>query len=132
MSQTFTLRRLMMGVTLLCVLLALGVNFPVVSLVVALVIGHFIPTIVVCAVLPWFSSRRVLTLNVALVGAIVGFLVAPAMHVHSAGLPDVWDMVSLMLASKALPAAAGAIIAGFACVGFFPRRIKARQEIDRA
>jgi len=128
MSRTFSLWGLMAGVTSVCVLVALAVNFPGFALIVALIVGYFIPTIVVCGVLPWFSSRPTLTVNVAFLGAIVGFLIAPPIHAISGGTREFWDLYARELEFKALPAALGAFFAGFACVGFFPRWVK--REID--
>lgn len=122
MSLTFSLRRLLVGVTVVCVLCALVANFPQAAHAVVLGIPFVAPTIVMCAVLPWCSSRPLLTLFAAIAGAWIGWMYFPhTIHELRSEPPDWWDMYSYTLQSQAFPAAAGAFFGGFACVGFFPR-----------
>jgi hypothetical protein len=130
MTYTFSLRRLMIGVTVLCAFCALVAAFPGATYMVIWAAGLFAPTIVACAVLPWFSSRPLLTAAVAVAGAILAYLASPTMYVSWAGMPGWWDLYSLDFQTKALPAAGGAFFAGFACVGIFPRWMKSRRETE--
>jgi hypothetical protein len=126
MSRKFTLRALLAVVTVVCLLCALAVNFPLVALIVVLVIGCYAPTFVICVGLAWLSSRPVLTLNAALLGAIVAFWIVPPIHVVSGHEQEFWNLYSIQLETKALPAAFGALLAGMACAGVFPRWKKPR------
>lgn len=130
MSRTFSLWELMAVVTVLCLVCALAVNFPAIALMIALVIGYYLPTIVICGALPWLSSRPVLTLNAALLGALVSFWIVPPIQGIAGGTSDFWDVYIRGLQRQALPAAFGALLTGIVCVGIFPRWKKPRR-VDR-
>jgi len=131
MSRTFSLRRLMIGVTVLCLLCALVANFPEITYQAILGAGFFVPTVVACAVLPWFSSRPLLTLCGAIAGAIVGWIFfSYTIYESRSAPPDWWDMYCYTFQTEAIPAATGAFVAGFACVGLFPRWIKRQSRTD--
>jgi hypothetical protein len=115
MSLTFSLRRLLVGVTVLCVLCALVANFPSVSLAVALAIPFMLPTIVVCAGLSWLSSRPLETCVFAVTGAFVGYVLTPGVRAE-------WsDLYSFDVRTPPWLPAAGAFVLGIGWVIFFPR-----------
>jgi hypothetical protein len=122
MSLTFSLRRLLVGVTVVCVICALVANFPKAAFAVVLAVPFFLPTVVVCATLPWFSLRPRGALATALAGAIIGWLLTPTLYVNwGTSVPEWWDLYSLDLQTQAWPPALGAFVLGFAWVMFFPR-----------
>lgn len=119
---TFSLRRLLVGVTILCALLALVANFPAIAFAVVLAIPFVLPTIVVCAGLPWLSSRPIWTFVFTVAGAIMGWVLRPMVYWNfGSNVPDWWTMYSLDLQTHAWPPAVGALLSGLACVMFFPR-----------
>lgn len=72
MSRTYSLARLMRGITLFCMLCGLVTNFPWISL-------YATPTVIVCISLLGSSVRPIGVLIVSLLGAIVFFvLFSPA------------------------------------------------------
>ena len=119
---TFSLRRLLVGVTVLCVLLALVVNFPEVALALVLPAVFFLPTAVVCAAVPSFSSRPRGALAIAIGGAMVGWLLAPqTFYENRSGYADWENLYSLELQTQAWAAAAGAFFLGYVWIMIFPR-----------
>ena len=112
---TFSLRRLLVGVSVLCAILALVANFPEVAISLALAIPFFVPTIVVCSGLSWLSSRPIPTFATTFVGAFVGLLLTP-------GVIAEWsDLYSFDLLSPPWLPAVGAFVLGLPWVMFCPR-----------
>jgi hypothetical protein len=112
---TFSLRRLLVGVTILCALLALVANFPEPAYAVALAIPFFVPTFVVCAGLTGLSSLPIEAFALTFLGATVGLLLTP-------GVPAVLSDVYLFnLLSMPWMPALGAFVLGLPWVLFFPR-----------
>jgi hypothetical protein len=88
MSRTFSLGQLMVGTTTCCLLCGLAVNYPQESLDIILTVSLMVPTMVVVLVLA-SASRQRLTLSIfALLGALLGVILAPA--VQYSGPPMTW------------------------------------------
>ena len=86
MAWTFSLRRLLLGMTVLCVVTGLAVNFPQQALIVAAVAGLLAPTLIVLQVglllsrRRWstmFAGRRWSTIVWGLLGALAGICLTP-------------------------------------------------------
>ncbi len=75
----FSLQRLLVGVTVVCVICAIAVAFPNQFLAVGLTIGMFVPALVVALVFTALSAKRVWTFNVSMLGALVGYVLSPVM-----------------------------------------------------
>src|SRR5215475_5926540 len=77
MPRTFSLARLMLGVTLFCVMCAVvayyGKDFDV-FLVIALL---FVPTAIVCLVVASFAKKRIIVLGFSILGAFVFSIFMP-------------------------------------------------------
>jgi hypothetical protein len=112
---SFSLRRLMVGVTVLCVLCALIANFPEAAIALALTIPFLVPTVVVCAGLPLLSSRPFSVFVATMIGAFVGRLLTPP------AIAEWSNLYSFELLSPTWLPADGAFVLGFAWVMFFPR-----------
>jgi hypothetical protein len=97
MSRTFSLARLMIGVTVLCIVCGLAVSFPQLLLLCT-------PTVIVCLGLVSFSHRRAVVLVVALTGAFAILPISPAISFELFGYPhDRWERYQ---ANAMLPALA--------------------------
>jgi hypothetical protein len=119
MSRTFSLGRLMLGVTAFCVLCGLVANYPQQALQCAWIGGLVAPSIVVWFVLVQFSRQRVLLAAVAGLSALAGLFFAPADMGVGPKL-SVWQE----FLTSAVPAAIGALLLGGAVLAdeFFPAR----------
>jgi hypothetical protein len=78
MPRTFSLAGLMVGVTLLCLVCGLAVNYPVgarvVALVVALIAILIAPTVIVWLGLMRLSRHRIALTFTSVVGGMLGFV----------------------------------------------------------
>lgn len=111
MPRTFSLQRLMIGITLFCVVCGLAWNFPQETLAYALLLALFIPTVIVCQVLVSFSRARMTTLVLSLVGAaIVVVFNQPVMLMGSPR--TVWQCIEPMIVPMATVPPLGALIFG--------------------
>ena len=109
MSRTFSLGRLMVGVTVFCVLCGLAVNFPEVAMGCAGLGLFCAPTVIVCGVLGKYSIRPSSLWTLSLLGAFVGLLLVP-------GFGLTWrsgwqDYVQFFLRVQ-IPPALGALLFG--------------------
>src|SRR5688572_4289730 len=77
MIRTYSLRRLMIGITILCVVAGLAVNFPAQTLAAAMIAAYFLPAIAICYLFTLRNRRRVLVNVIGLAGAAIGFLAMP-------------------------------------------------------
>ena len=92
MPRTFSLQRLMLAITLICIACSIAVAYPQESLAYALLLSLFTPTVIVCQILVSLSSpdQRMTTLLIALFGAFLTLIFA--LPVMDSGLPrpTVW------------------------------------------
>ena len=107
MTRTFSLRRLLFGMTALCVVAGLAVNFPLHALVAAAVIGWLAPTLLVVQIGLLFSKRRWATIVWGLLGALAGTCLTPA--VMAPARPSWWDQYVSCYLLFAIPPACGAL-----------------------
>jgi hypothetical protein len=116
MPRTFSLARLLLGITMFCAVCGVAVNYPEAALACAYAGGYFGPTIIVWLLLIRFSDHPVLLSVNCLVGVFVGFLFAPSIMWPSSW----WDMFVF----EAIPPALGALLLGGAALAdeFVQRR----------
>ena len=120
MARTFSLRRLFIGVTTLCVVAGIGVNFPQATLVAVLMLPH-LAVMVVCAwLICIFSLRRRLSFAISLFGGLNGFLIAPRTVCDFRG--SWWDLYATTFMDDTLCTAGGAILMGLASLWLFGAR----------
>jgi hypothetical protein len=112
MSRTFSLGRLMLVVTVFCVLCGLAVSFPLYAKLYLLIALLFVPTVIVWAVLLRLSSERVLLGCCVLIGALFGYMLFSPMWMS---VP--WTSLGAIdYLVCALPPAVGALVLGGAVV----------------
>ena len=124
MQRTFTLRRLFLNVTVLCVITAISVAFPKALVRLSLAVGLFLPTITVCTAFAYVSGRKKIVFGISLTGGLVAWLLTPRIYVSWNGLPSWWDLYVLDFQTQAIPAAIGALCFGgiaWMCGGRSPR-----------
>jgi hypothetical protein len=111
MPRTFSLSRLLLFITLLCLLCGLAVNFPLQTLAFVFIAGAFVPTAIVCLTLVSFSRRRMTVLIISMLGAGICVLLGPA-QIHMGPPPrTVWESVQPLYAGMSFPAL-GALLLG--------------------
>lgn len=124
MSRTFSLWRLLVGVTVLCVVCALAVNFPQAILMAALILPYLVVPLVCAWLIGMFSRRRRLTFAISLFGGLNGLLVALTAD-RRFGVSS-WDSYSTDVWDSAFWTAGGAILLGLVSLWLFgAREIKA-------
>jgi hypothetical protein len=116
MPRTFSLQRLMLAITLLCIACSIGVAYPLESLAYVLLVSLFIPTVIVCQVLVSLSSptERMTTMLIALSGAFLGFMFAFAPVPSLGGSMNVWRAIQSFVLPMTICPTLGAIILGSA------------------
>ena len=119
MSRTFSLGRLMIGVTVFCVLCGLAVNFPEVAIGCAVIGSIVAPPAVIWLVLSRFAKRRGSLLWNVIPGAVLGF-VAGSLLV--CGCETFWIAYSKF----EIPSSLGAF--AFGVVGLLDERIASRRD----
>jgi hypothetical protein len=119
MSRTFTLARLMLGITAFCLVCGLAVNFPDFVIGSVGILSVFAPPAIAWLVLARFAKwRGSLAWNLG-VGAFIGFITA---SIFSSGQPwGPWWLDYLLLVA---PATIGAF--AFGVVGLLDESIAAR------
>jgi len=85
MPRTYTLGRLMSGITVFCILCGLAANFPDVAAFVGAVILVFAPTIVIFLILARFSRDRPSLGCLIFFAAVFGLLLVPGVRVGGGG-----------------------------------------------
>jgi hypothetical protein len=76
MPRTFSLFRLMLGITAFCLLCGLAVNFPELALNCAALLVMCLPSGLIYLVMCIYSRDRLALLGASVVGAVVGLLAA--------------------------------------------------------
>ncbi len=107
----FSLRRLLIILTIACVILAFAAAFPVTCLEIAGRCCLLLPTLAVCAAVSFLSSRRVLVFAYGATGAIVGWLLSPSMTGLSSPSRS-WGAFVDHFTLYAIPPAIGALFLG--------------------
>jgi hypothetical protein len=119
MPRTFSLARLMLGITLFCVVCGLAVNYPIAAVILA-------PTCLV-----WFGVTRIVTYRggltvTCLLGAGLGFFPAGllAEHVATHHLDDWWRLPAAVVILGSGPAIGALIFSGSVlfCEHYLKRR----------
>ena len=110
MRRTFTLRRLFINLTVLCVALGFIARFPGFSVEAGLWILLVAPTLAACALLFHFSTRPVTTVGAAVFGALVAAVFCPSSTICSP--ISWWDLYVIRFGSMAIPTATGAVVLG--------------------
>jgi hypothetical protein len=114
MPRTFTLRRLLINVTLAGVICALVRIFPAAAFGVAEYLGLFVPAILICMLGASCSARPWESLSVGLLGAVVLYLLAPATSVFRPTYSETFQSIAPWPAG-------GALIFTLVSVGFSHR-----------
>ena len=118
MPRTFSLQRLMLAITLICIACSIAVAYPKESLAYILLLTLFTPTVIVCQVLVSLSSpnQRLTTLLIALSGALVTLIFA--LPVMDSGLPrrTVWQALEPYVLPIAIGPTVGALGLGGAAL----------------
>lgn len=125
MPRTFSLKRLLLGITFFGVLFGLIANLPESAFYVAWYLGFFLPAMILSVLLPIASARRRLTAVMGLIGGIVGSYAMPAviMAVASSGSrpTNLWDYYVGYYLIATIPPALGVFLLGGAMVLKYPR-----------
>jgi hypothetical protein len=118
MSRTFSLARLMLGITLLCVMCAVAVNFPIAAILVAYLVVQLLPVVFVWFVLTRYSPHRGGLAFTCLVGGLLGLI--PVSPFAAGAVLDDLDLIDdfwrgpLAFAILAFGAAVGALLLSWA------------------
>ena len=113
MRRTFTLRRLFVNITVLCVVLAATQAFPDESLRVVLFLGLYLPAAAAIGFFTYISPLRGATFAAGFFGAFVGRLLSPSVS----GRSSTWmDQFSNDFATTAGPIGIGAFL--FSLIGW--------------
>jgi hypothetical protein len=113
MPRTFTLRRLLIGVTLFCVACGLAANFPQETIASVYLGSHFVPTVIVWLALSKVSRRPGWLSCCVLIGALVGFMfIALCLPISVGGLHRKNYLFEYL--TIAIPPALGALALGWA------------------
>jgi hypothetical protein len=129
MSLKFSLRFLIAVVTIACVLVGVGVNFPGVFWDLVFIAGYLAPAAAMSFVFTWFSSQRLVTAVVttlaslagALAGAVLFSSLFTVMAYSADSLPPVWELYFDDWLPIACCSTIGASVAGIFLLQFFPR-----------
>ena len=108
MARTYSLARLMFGVTLFCIVCGLAANFPLLAAECAVIAALFMPTAIVWFVMASLSQDSNPVLSACLFGTIVGFFLGDGILMGSGmsrGFQLDWPILSI-------PPAIGAAIFG--------------------
>ena len=109
MPRTFTLQRLMLVITLICILCGLASAYPQVAFDCAIFITLWAPTIVVWIVLIRLSRQPVAVWIASLFGAWTGLLLVPGVGWTAR---DGWHSFLWYFLAVAIPPAVGALLIG--------------------
>ena len=110
MSRTFSLARLLLGITAFCLLCGLAVNFPEAARACAFIISLLAPTVVVALVLGGFARSRGPFNGTVAFGGMIG---AFAMALFMGGPPGPWWLDYLVFVAHS---GGGALILGIAAL----------------
>ncbi len=109
-AKQFTIRRLLINVTILCVVLALAVTFPQLARSLTLFLLLYLPTLIVLGTACYFSSQPIRTLLVVVVGAILGWVVSPRIFVNRDVPMTFWDSFILDFKTAGVFTAVAALV----------------------
>lgn len=109
--KQFTLRRLLVNVTVLSVVLALVGAFPDAMLSLTLLLILYAPAAVIVAAACFYSNLKWQTFYVVFGGALLGWILAPRMIVDWESPPTFWQIFKIDLQTIGVSAAIGAFIA---------------------
>jgi hypothetical protein len=116
MPRNFSLARLMLGVTLLCVIFGLAVSYRDDALVYALIVAALVPSGIVCLTLVSFASQRTFILFASLVGMALGLTcLVPVQH-GGGPYPSVWHAIGPVFMPIAIGSTIGAFFFGTAAL----------------
>jgi len=122
MPRTFSLARLMLGITLFCILCGLAVNYSEMMFAYVLICASFLPTAIVCLTLVSFSRRRKTVLILSILGAFVPVLPGPAV-MHTGPEPlTVWQAINGLWPFAILPPLGALLFGGAALLNDFSSR----------
>jgi hypothetical protein len=126
MPRTFSLQRLMLAITLFCILCGLAVIFPQVTFGSAMLTGPFIPAALVWLGLAAFSRRPWELLFICLSGALIGLILLSLTVTGPPTRGTMWECYCDQLRSTALPSGLGALLLGGAALADDIRRNRQR------
>jgi len=113
MARTFSLGRLMVVVTLVCVICAVAASYGEDFGAYLLVASLFVPTAIVCLTLVSFAKRRKTTLAISILGAVIGwFLLMPVSMHMGPGPKTAWEVIQPDIIPFAIFPPIGALVFG--------------------
>lgn len=112
MNRTFTLKRLFINITVLCVVFALIRAWPGAMLRLALYGALFLPTVAICVLFIFLPPRRFESVACAAAGALFGFALGPQIHANWGRPPTWWDLFKLDFSTIGVSMAIGAFVLG--------------------
>ncbi|MDX1944342.1 MAG: hypothetical protein SFU86_02970 [Pirellulaceae bacterium] len=117
MTRTFSLRWLLLLVTVASGLLGLAVNFPDHAIGLGWFVGTLVPSMILLLLLSLASPRPRSAIACGLLGATVfGFIFMPAILGVGPEPQTIWDYFVTYYLPTAIPASVGALITGGAVV----------------
>lgn len=125
MPRTFTLRELLIVVTLACVVCWFVASYPTASMKTGLMLTYFLPGFALGGLLSLASSRRRRALAMALLGSVGGF-VAAQHNLNIWGDYNLiwWEIYPMFFLSVATYTTVGAVLGGVTAVIVFPRNFR--------
>jgi hypothetical protein len=109
-SQQFTLRRLFINMSVVCVVLAFAVTFPRLALSLTLLLLLYLPALIVLGIACYFSTKPKRTSLIVSVGAIVSWILSPRMFVSWGEPPTFWDLFMVDFQTVGVFTAFGALV----------------------
>jgi hypothetical protein len=118
MPRTFSLQRLMLAITLICIACSIAVAYPQASLAYALLLALFTPTVIVCQILVSLSSpnQRMTTLLIALLGAFLGFVFVLPVFGFEGRPTTIWQAIQPLILPITIGPTVGALALGGAAL----------------
>jgi len=109
MPRTFTLARLMLGITAFCILCGLLASRSETVVAYALTVLSLTPAAIVCLTLVSFSRRRKTVMTITFIGALIGQLFA---GIDPPGPMTVWEAIEPVFIPIAISSTFGALVVG--------------------
>ena len=112
MNVKFSMKRLLINVTLFALLMGLITSFPTVAVRIAMALSIYFPATAVsvaCAACSLHPSRVMAS---SLAGAVIGWVLSPKVYVNWARPPTSLDLYLLDLSTQIGPTMIGAALAG--------------------
>ncbi|MCA9125212.1 MAG: hypothetical protein H6822_00075 [Planctomycetaceae bacterium] len=107
----FTLRRLLVNVTIFCTLLGIIAAFPNATLVLTLLLVQYAPALLIIAFACYQSDCRYRTLAFVCAGTLLGWILSPRMCVLWSSPPTFWGLFLLRFQTLGIGTAVGTFIA---------------------